>query len=99
MSDKEVTSVVKANFEAWQEWKQTTFALRSKLMLKAAKVLRARKSELAKLITLEMGKRITEAEAEVEPEVEVEKNNNLDSDLKKSLNDTDPWLKNKTGKE
>jgi len=40
-----------------------------------------------------------EAEVEVEPEVEVEKNNNLDSDLKKSLNDTDPWLKNKTGKE
>jgi len=40
----------------------------------------------------------SESEVEVDPEseVEVEKNNNLDNDLKKSLNDTDPWLKNKT---
>ncbi|MBN2805812.1 MAG: aldehyde dehydrogenase family protein, partial [Prolixibacteraceae bacterium] len=66
MSADEVSVVVDSNYEAWQSWKQTSFAERSKLMLKAAAVLRSRKEVLGKLITLEMGKRIAEAEAEVE---------------------------------
>jgi len=66
MTTQEVSSIVDQTFEAWQSWKETSFAHRATLMGKAAKVLRAKKEELAILITSEMGKRIAEAEAEVE---------------------------------
>jgi len=66
MSDNEVASIVDATFEAWQSWKETSFAHRSELMMKAASVLRSQKKQLSELITIEMGKRIVEAEAEIE---------------------------------
>jgi len=47
-------------------WSATTMAERSALMRRLAEVLRARRDELAALITLEMGKLIGEARAEVE---------------------------------
>jgi acyl-CoA reductase-like NAD-dependent aldehyde dehydrogenase len=51
---------------AFREWRERSFAERATPMRKAAEVLRRRKSELARLITLEMGKPIGEAEAEIE---------------------------------
>lgn len=53
-------------FAAWQSWKNTSFAHRAKLMMKAAELLLSKKNDLAVLITREMGKIIGEAEAEVE---------------------------------
>ncbi len=47
-------------------WAATTMAERGALMRRLAEVLRARRDELAALITLEMGKLIKEARAEVE---------------------------------
>jgi len=66
MTAQEVSSIIDSTFEAWQQWKETTFAYRSELMYKAASVLRSKKRALSELITLEMGKLIGEAEAEVE---------------------------------
>jgi len=66
MSEQEVLSIIGSTFDAWQSWKETSFAYRSELMYKAASVLRDKKKELSELITLEMGKLIGEAEAEVE---------------------------------
>jgi len=66
MATQEVSSIIDSTFEAWQHWKETTFAYRSELMYKAASVLRSKKRALSELITLEMGKLIGEAEAEVE---------------------------------
>ncbi len=53
-------------FDAWQLWKQTPMIERKILMHQAAKVLRNRKGEYARLMTEEMGKIITESKAEIE---------------------------------
>ena len=51
---------------AWQDWRRTTFAERSRLMRAAAEVLRCRRDEFAELMTSEMGKTVTEGRAEIE---------------------------------
>jgi len=48
------------------EWRDTPFSKRSELMKKAATVLNDNQEKYAKIISLEMGKVITEARAEVE---------------------------------
>ena len=62
----EVVEIINKSNHEWVRWKETPFSLRSELMMKAASLLRKRKDELAKLMTLEMGKIIRESEAEVE---------------------------------
>ena len=51
---------------AFREWRRKSFDERAVPMRKAAEVLRRHKEEYARLITLEMGKPIVEAEAEIE---------------------------------
>ena len=50
----------------FQSWKETTFETRSKLMFKAADVLKERKEELGRILTLEMGKPLKQAISEIE---------------------------------
>lgn len=58
---------VKRAGQTFADWSQrTSMAERCDLMQRAADVLRDQKTELAKIITLEMGKSIREAEAEIE---------------------------------
>ncbi len=52
--------------QAQKAWAHTTLADRTALLRRVAAVLRERKPQMARLITLEMGKPIVEAEAEVE---------------------------------
>src|SRR6058998_1798972 len=52
--------------EAFRQWREQSFAERSRAMRRAAELLRKRKERYAGLITLEMGKPIVQAEAEVE---------------------------------
>jgi succinate-semialdehyde dehydrogenase/glutarate-semialdehyde dehydrogenase len=66
MTSEEVSTTIDQTFTAWQFWKETSFAHRSALMKNVASELRSKKEELSRLITLEMGKLIGEAEAEVE---------------------------------
>ena len=65
-SSDDCNSIIDDVYNQWGIWKQTTIAQRKGLMLNAAKVLREMKPYLARLMTLEMGKLIGEAEAEVE---------------------------------
>ena len=51
---------------AFRQWREQSFAERSRAMRRAAELLRKRKERYAGLITAEMGKPITQAEAEVE---------------------------------
>ena len=51
---------------AYDSWRRTDFALRSRLMREAAAVLRRRGDDLSALMTAEMGKTLTEGRAEVE---------------------------------
>ena len=76
------TNELLASFDSWDQqqvqqtlqavdavnpyWQQTPMAKRCELMRSVASQLRQQKSRLAGLITLEMGKLITEAEAEIE---------------------------------
>lgn len=66
MSDEQIDALLIEVDSAFREWSQTSFAERSKLMHAAGDVLQKRKSELAGLMTAEMGKTLASAEAEVE---------------------------------
>lgn len=61
-----VEAKLQAAHQAFLEWRKTSFAERSKLMKAAAAELRARKTDLARIATLEMGKTLAAGEAEVE---------------------------------
>jgi len=65
-SDEKIKSIILNSEKAYQQWKQTTFQLRSKLLFKTADVLRNNKNKYAEIMTLEMGKPISQAFAEVE---------------------------------
>ncbi|EMB18768.1 NAD-dependent succinate-semialdehyde dehydrogenase [Rhodopirellula europaea] len=52
--------------KAFQEWRSTSFEERKKCILKFAELLRADSDEYARMITLDMGKRISEAQYEIE---------------------------------
>lgn len=65
-SGEKTNTIISKNYAAWQNWKESSFSLREKLMFKAASQLRENKAFLAKLITREMGKRISESESEIE---------------------------------
>lgn len=66
MSDSLISEIIDRTNAAYLEWKLTTFNHRSELMKNAAKILRNRKEEFARLMTLEMGKPILQSRAEVE---------------------------------
>ena len=62
----EVQAILKKTQSTWEAWRYTSFKERRNLMLKVAEVLRCNQEDYARLMTLEMGKLITEARMEVE---------------------------------
>jgi succinate-semialdehyde dehydrogenase/glutarate-semialdehyde dehydrogenase len=65
-SPQQVDDALQQAYDAQRRWRSTSFGERARRMQSVARILRAQKSELARLATLEMGKPIVEAEAEVE---------------------------------
>ncbi|MFN8336688.1 MAG: NAD-dependent succinate-semialdehyde dehydrogenase [Cyclobacteriaceae bacterium] len=65
-TDQEVSDKINAVHNAWLSWKESSFEQRSALLNKMSDVLTSRKTELAKLMALEMGKPVTQGIAEVE---------------------------------
>ncbi len=66
MTEKSVdTKVAKAQV-AFMSWKETSYQHRADLLHKVAMLMRVKKSELAKTITLEMGKLLAQAEGEID---------------------------------
>jgi len=65
-SHSEVDSIIESSHNEYKKWRETSYADRRKLMLKAAAVLRKNRESYARTMSLEMGKIITEARAEVE---------------------------------
>ncbi len=65
-SGPEIDRILAAAHAAFLEWRQVPFAARAQRMRAATGVLRARKAEYARAMTLEMGKPIVQAEAEVD---------------------------------
>lgn len=66
MTDGESSKIISLANEAFKSWKETSFSDRSELMKNAAKVLRQNSEEYSVLMTMEMGKPITQSRAEVE---------------------------------
>ena len=66
LSAKEVNQKIEKAHHAYLEWRQTDMKTRSALLKKVASIMLKRKTELAKLITLEMGKLIGQSESEIE---------------------------------
>ncbi|MEE9555011.1 MAG: NAD-dependent succinate-semialdehyde dehydrogenase [candidate division Zixibacteria bacterium] len=65
-TSKEVADIIEFTQKDFLDWRETSFVHRKKLMLKAAAVLREKSEEYARVITMEMGKVITESRSEVE---------------------------------
>lgn len=65
ISDEELANKLDKSQTVFQSWKKVSMAERSKLMYNAAQVLRDNVEEYARMITLEMGKPITESRAEI----------------------------------
>jgi succinate-semialdehyde dehydrogenase/glutarate-semialdehyde dehydrogenase len=57
---------LKTSSATFKDWKKTSFAHRSELMLNASKLLIQNKEQYARMISLEMGKVLSEARAEIE---------------------------------
>ncbi|NWF50558.1 MAG: NAD-dependent succinate-semialdehyde dehydrogenase [Ignavibacteriaceae bacterium] len=66
MSPDEIETILQAAQKQQENWKKIHLTKRSELMKNAANVLRKRKDELSRLMTLEMGKPFAQAKAEVE---------------------------------
>ncbi|WP_263408569.1 NAD-dependent succinate-semialdehyde dehydrogenase [Terriglobus tenax] len=65
-TDSDVALALERGDTAFKQWKNTSIAARVAVLQNAANLLRAKHTEYAKLLTLEMGKLLSEAEAEVE---------------------------------
>jgi succinate-semialdehyde dehydrogenase / glutarate-semialdehyde dehydrogenase len=65
MTDKVVDTAVGQATKTFENWKKSSFQQRATLLHKVADLLRSKKEALAKLITLEMGKLISQAEGEI----------------------------------
>lgn len=63
--DEVYTAIEKAD-EAFQNWRESDFGFRSRLMKTAATILLEGKEHYGRILTLEMGKTISQAAAEVE---------------------------------
>jgi succinate-semialdehyde dehydrogenase/glutarate-semialdehyde dehydrogenase len=62
----EIGRILDRSRAAFLEWRDVPFSRRATCMREAARLLRERKAEYARTMTLEMGKPIAQAEAEVE---------------------------------
>jgi succinate-semialdehyde dehydrogenase / glutarate-semialdehyde dehydrogenase len=66
MTDTAVDAAVVQAVKMFGDWKKTSYEQRADLLHKVADLLRKNKPSLAKLITLEMGKLIAQAEGEID---------------------------------
>jgi len=66
MTDKAVHAAVGKAEHAFTSWKKTKYEERAALLHKVAELMRKKKAALATMITLEMGKLISQAEGEID---------------------------------
>jgi len=61
----EMEAVAESSAKAFQSWKNTSILTRQQIMLKYQELIKEHKTEIAKLITLEQGKTLADAEGDV----------------------------------
>ena len=65
LTDDQLEAALATADTCFKNWQHTTFAQRAAVVAKAGTIMRSRVDEYARLVTLEMGKRIEEARSEV----------------------------------
>ena len=65
MTDKTVDTLIAKSTKTFTEWRETSYKQRAAILHKIAQLMRDKKVSLAKIITLEMGKLIAQAEGEI----------------------------------
>ena len=65
VTDRQLQTLLDTAEKCFNSWRHTTFAERQTVVAKAATLMRSRVEELARLVTLEMGKLIDQARGEV----------------------------------
>lgn len=66
ISPSEVESLIAKADEAFLSWRETSFPERATILKQVAKLLRERREDLAKIMTLEMGKKIEDSRPEID---------------------------------
>ncbi|AWG21113.1 succinate-semialdehyde dehydrogenase [Flavobacterium faecale] len=66
MTEKQVDQAIDNANSTFSSWRKTSFKERATLIHKVADLMRTKKTELAKLITLEMGKVFAQSEGEID---------------------------------
>ena len=66
LTDKELETKIATAAACFEKWRQKTYAERAVIVAKASAIMHAKADEFAHTMTLEMGKRISEARGEVE---------------------------------
>jgi succinate-semialdehyde dehydrogenase/glutarate-semialdehyde dehydrogenase len=66
MRPEEVDAALSSSHRAFHDWRRVSFADRGQIMRGVARVIRARKQDLGRLMALEMGKPLNQAEAELD---------------------------------
>ena len=66
LDNKQLESAIATAQSCFEQWRNTSFQHRAKVVAKAAEIMRSRVHEFARPITLEMGKLIAQAEGEVQ---------------------------------
>ena len=69
-SEAEVRAAVDAAEEAFPKWSETPPPVRGEILLKIALMLEERKEDLARIMTMEMGKILTEARGDVQEAID-----------------------------
>ena len=64
-SDEKVDQLIGQAFEVYRTWRKTSYAKRSELLRRVAQEMRSKRDDLAKLVSLEMGKRFGEGKGEL----------------------------------
>src|SRR6202035_6197005 len=70
----DVNAAIEAAHKASTSWRHTPATARGEIILKAALIIEARKAELARLMTQEMGKVLKEAGGDVQGAIHMGKN-------------------------
>jgi succinate-semialdehyde dehydrogenase/glutarate-semialdehyde dehydrogenase len=71
MNDTDLEKAITQAAIAYEIWKHTSYQTRAQLLYTVAGLLRTKRKELAKMITLEMGKLVSHAEGEIKLSAEI----------------------------
>lgn len=63
---EEISHQIDESYATWKKWRITEFPVRAEKLAKLAKILEAEKEDLARLITTEMGKPLSQSISEIE---------------------------------